>query len=58
MYMPLGLKTLEKIKTVIRKHMNEAGASELLMPCLLPEEIYIASGRRENFGSLTSSLIV
>ncbi len=51
MYMPLGLKTLEKIKTVIRKHMNEAGASELLMPCLLPEEIYIASGRRENFGS-------
>ncbi|MCI9233497.1 MAG: proline--tRNA ligase [Bacilli bacterium] len=51
MYMPLGLKTLEKIKTVIRRHMNEAGASELLMPCLLPEEIYIASGRRENFGS-------
>lgn len=51
MYMPLGVKTLEKIKKVIRKHMNGAGASELLMPCLLPEEIYIASGRRENFGS-------
>ena len=51
MYMPLGLQTLEKIKKVIRKHMNGSGASELLMPSLLPEEIYIASGRRDNFGS-------
>lgn len=51
MYMPLGLKTLEKIKKIIRKHMDEAGALELLMPSLLPEEIYIASGRRDNFGS-------
>lgn len=51
MYMPLGLKTLEKIKTIIRKHMNHQGASELLMPSLLPEEVYIASGRRDTFGS-------
>lgn len=50
-YMPLGLKTLEKIKTIIRKHMNKTGAMELLMPSLLPEEVYIASGRREIFGS-------
>lgn len=51
MYMPLGFKTLENIKSIIRKHMNMAGASELLMPSLLPEEVYIASGRREIFGS-------
>lgn len=51
MYMPLGFQTLEKIKNIVRKHMNQAGASELLMPCLLPEEVYIASGRRDTFGS-------
>lgn len=51
MYMPLGLKVIENIKEIVRKHMNRAGASELLMPNLLPEEIYIASGRRGIFGS-------
>lgn len=51
MYMPLGFRTLEKIKHIIRKEMNLAGASELLMPSLLPEEVYIASGRRDTFGS-------
>lgn len=50
MYMPLGFATLKKVEAVIRKHMNEAGANELLMPSLLPEDVYIASGRRENFG--------
>lgn len=51
MYMPLGFQTLEKIKHIIRKHMNESGALELLMPSLLPEDVYIASGRRDTFGS-------
>lgn len=51
MYMPFGLKVMENIKEIVRKHMNGAGASELLMPNLLPEEIYIASGRRGIFGS-------
>lgn len=50
MYMPLGLKVLRNIEKVIREEMNKAGASELLMPNLLPEEVYINSGRRENFG--------
>lgn len=50
MYMPLGLKVLRNIEKVIREEMNKAGASELLMPNLLPEEVYISSGRRNNFG--------
>lgn len=50
MYMPLGLKVLKNIENIIREEMNKTNASELLMPNLLPEESYIASGRRENFG--------
>ena len=51
MYMPLGFKTMENIKAIIRKHINKTGASELLMPNLLSEEIYFTSGRRDIFGS-------
>lgn len=51
MYMPLGLKVLRNIEKVIREEMNNAGALELLMPNLLPEDVYINSGRRDNFGS-------
>jgi len=50
MYMPLGLKVLRNIEKVIREEMNKAGALELLMPNLLPEDVYVNSGRRDNFG--------
>ena len=51
MYMPLGLRVLNNIEKIIREEMNKAGANELLMPNLLPEEVYINSGRRDNFGN-------
>lgn len=50
MYMPLGLRVFKKVENIVREEMNKTGASELLMPNLLPEDFYIASGRRENFG--------
>ena len=50
MYMPLGLRVFKNIEKIIREEMNKAGALELLMPNLLPEDVYIESGRRENFG--------
>ena len=51
MYMPLGLKVLNNIEQIIREEMNEAGALELSMPCLIPSEVYEQSGRKENFGN-------
>lgn len=48
-YLPLGLKTLENIKAVIREEMNKAGAIELQMPILLPQEIY--ANRLDTFGN-------
>jgi prolyl-tRNA synthetase len=56
MYMPLGLRVFNKISDVIKDEMNKAGALELLMPNLLPEDIYVQSGRRENFGDSMFSL--
>jgi prolyl-tRNA synthetase len=50
MYMPLGIKVLKNIESIVREEMNKEGAQELLMPSLLPEDVYVASGRRENFG--------
>ncbi|MGD9901430.1 MAG: proline--tRNA ligase [Spirochaetales bacterium] len=48
-YMPLGFKVLKKIENIIREEMNKAGAQELLMPGLVPQEVY--EGRLEKFGS-------
>lgn len=56
MMMPLGFKVLQNIEKIVREEMNKASAQELLMPSLIPEDVYIASGRRENFGSDMFSL--
>lgn len=48
-YLPLGLKVLENIKKIIREEMNKAGAIELQMPILLPQETY--SHRLDYFGN-------
>ena len=48
-YLPLGLRVLEKLKNVIREEMNNAGAIELQMPILLPQEMY--AKRINTFGN-------
>ena len=51
MIMPMGKRVLKKIEEILREEMDAAGAQELLMPAMIPEEIYEKSGRREAFGS-------
>lgn len=51
MFLPLGLKTLDKIKGIVKEEMDRAGAQELLMPSLIPTEIYETCGRVEAFGN-------
>lgn len=51
MYLPLGFKVLKKIEAIVRDEMNAAASQEVLMPSLIPEDVYIASGRRHLFGS-------
>ncbi|MCH4207874.1 MAG: proline--tRNA ligase [Solobacterium sp.] len=50
MFMPLGFKVLSKFENIIREEMNKTGCQELLMPAMIPEEVYESSGRRAGFG--------
>jgi len=49
-WMPLGLKILKKIETIIREEMTRAGAVELLMPAIQPKELWDETGRWDVFG--------
>lgn len=50
MFLPLGLKTLDKIRNIVKEEMDRAGAQELLMPSLIPSDYYETCGRVEAFG--------
>ena len=47
---PLGLRSLRKIEAIIRFEMNQAGALEVLMPTVIPAELWQETGRWEKFG--------
>ncbi|MDE0145055.1 MAG: proline--tRNA ligase [Nitrospira sp.] len=49
-YLPLGLRVLKKIESIIRREMNRAGAQELLMPILSPAELWRETGRWDFYG--------
>lgn len=50
MYTPLGRRVVKNIESIVRCEMDRSGAMEVSMPSLIPEEIYINSGRRKIFG--------
>lgn len=49
-WLPLGLRVLRRIETIIREEMDAIGAQEVLFPALLPKEPYEASGRWSDYG--------
>ncbi len=49
-YMPMGLRVIRRIENIIREEMNRAGAVELLMPVVQPAELWMESGRWEQYG--------
>ncbi|WP_099332740.1 proline--tRNA ligase [Actinomyces minihominis] len=49
-WLPLGLKVLRKVETVIREEMARAGAQEVLFSGLLPAEPYKLTNRWEEYG--------
>ena len=49
-WMPLGLRVLRKVETIIREEMNSGGAIELLMPAVQPAELWQESTRWEQYG--------
>ncbi|MET1061191.1 MAG: proline--tRNA ligase, partial [Nocardioides sp.] len=49
-WLPLGLRVLRNVETVIREEMDAIGAQELSFPALLPREPYEATGRWTEYG--------
>ncbi|WP_395621607.1 proline--tRNA ligase [Dokdonella sp.] len=47
---PLGLRVLRKVEAIVREEMNRAGAIEMLMPSIQPQELWEETGRWEKFG--------
>ncbi len=49
-WLPLGLKVLRRIESIIRDEMDGIGAQELSFPALLPREPYEATNRWTEYG--------
>src|SRR5215471_5824479 len=49
-YLPLGLRAIDKVNAIIRAEMNGIGGQEITMPVLHPAEIWQASGRWAGIG--------
>lgn len=49
-WMPLGLRVLRKVENIVRAEMDQSGAVELLMPAVVPAELWQETGRWDVFG--------
>jgi prolyl-tRNA synthetase len=49
-YLPLGWRVLHRVTQVVREEMDRAGAQEILMPAVLPAELWRETGRWDTFG--------
>jgi len=49
-YLPLGLRSIQKLERIVREEMNAAGAIELLMPTIQPGELWMESKRWQLYG--------
>ncbi|MBI5047445.1 MAG: proline--tRNA ligase, partial [Deltaproteobacteria bacterium] len=49
-YLPMGLKVIRKVETIVREEMNKACAQEVSMPIVVPSELWQESGRWDIYG--------
>lgn len=49
-YLPLAVKVLKNIETIVRREMDAIDSQECLMSALCPSELWKESGRWEDFG--------
>jgi len=49
-WLPFGLRVLRKVERIIREEMDRAGALEVSMPVAQPGDLWVESGRWDQFG--------
>lgn len=50
-FLPLGLRVLRKVESIVREEMDRAGAQEVSLPALLPADLFKETGRWDLFGN-------
>lgn len=50
-YLPLAYRVIRKIEAIIREEMEHAGAVEMMMPALVPADLWKESGRYSAYGA-------
>jgi prolyl-tRNA synthetase len=48
--LPLGMRSVRRVEEIVRQEMDRAGAQEILMPTVIPAELWQESGRWEQYG--------
>src|SRR5678815_6065151 len=48
--LPLGLRAVRRFENIVRDEMDRAGAQEILMPAVIPAELWQESGRWDKYG--------
>src|SRR5579885_1354817 len=49
-FLPLGLRAVRRVETIVREEMDRTGAQEILMPAVIPAELWQESGRWLHYG--------
>lgn len=49
-WLPLGKRVLDKVNQIIREEQNRAGAQEILMPTIQSADLWMESGRYDDYG--------
>lgn len=49
-WLPLGLRVIRKLETIVREELTKSGAQEVLMPVVQPAELWKESGRWDKMG--------
>lgn len=49
-WLPMGLRVMDNIARIVREEQNATGAQEVLMPTIQSADLWIESGRYEDYG--------
>src|SRR5699024_1318922 len=49
-YLPLAWRVIQNIENIIREELNAVGGTEMMLPALVPADLWQESGRYETYG--------
>ncbi len=56
-YLPLAWRVIQKIKTIVREELNAIGGTEMMLPALIPADLWKESGRYDTYGPEMMKLV-